>query len=158
MLTWHWRFIGRGASSPPSCRRSAGKMTLYPIYCLWIQKKKKTSVAKVWLHVLIDKLGLAKLPGRCVASALGVIIAGVKVLRSTLSAQRSEIDWSGRGVTSGHWHVRSASSTCNPACFVLSLQAAHSGGHKTLLYGHAILLRHSFSSMVRDGTRLPPIA
>ncbi|KAM9842965.1 LOW QUALITY PROTEIN: ryanodine receptor 3 [Aulostomus maculatus] len=25
--------------------------------------------------------------------------------------------------------------------------AAHSGGHKTLLYGHAILLRHSFSSM-----------
>uniref|UniRef100_A0A3B5R0U6 Inositol 1,4,5-trisphosphate/ryanodine receptor domain-containing protein n=1 Tax=Xiphophorus maculatus TaxID=8083 RepID=A0A3B5R0U6_XIPMA len=28
--------------------------------------------------------------------------------------------------------------------------AAHSGGHKTLLYGHAILLRHSFSSMVRD--------
>lgn len=39
-----------------------------------------------------------------------------------------------------------------------SLQAAHSGGHKTLLYGHAILLRHSFSSMVRDGTRLPPIA
>lgn len=29
------------------------------------------------------------------------------------------------------------------------LQAAQSGGHKTLLYGHAILLRHSFSSMVR---------
>uniref|UniRef100_A0A3B4AQB1 Inositol 1,4,5-trisphosphate/ryanodine receptor domain-containing protein n=1 Tax=Periophthalmus magnuspinnatus TaxID=409849 RepID=A0A3B4AQB1_9GOBI len=28
-------------------------------------------------------------------------------------------------------------------------KAAHSGGHKTLLYGHAILLRHSFSSMVR---------
>ncbi|XP_023208270.1 ryanodine receptor 3-like isoform X5 [Xiphophorus maculatus] len=26
-------------------------------------------------------------------------------------------------------------------------KAAHSGGHKTLLYGHAILLRHSFSSM-----------
>ncbi|TNM95548.1 hypothetical protein fugu_016631 [Takifugu bimaculatus] len=33
--------------------------------------------------------------------------------------------------------------------FVLeqSLSAAQSGGHKTLLYGHAILLRHSFSSM-----------
>uniref|UniRef100_A0A3Q2YX84 Inositol 1,4,5-trisphosphate/ryanodine receptor domain-containing protein n=1 Tax=Hippocampus comes TaxID=109280 RepID=A0A3Q2YX84_HIPCM len=28
--------------------------------------------------------------------------------------------------------------------------AAQSGGHKTLLYGHAILLRHSFSSMVRN--------
>ncbi|KAF3701322.1 Ryanodine receptor 3 [Channa argus] len=27
------------------------------------------------------------------------------------------------------------------------VKAAHSGGHKTLLYGHAILLRHSFSSM-----------
>ncbi|XP_036006629.1 ryanodine receptor 3 isoform X7 [Fundulus heteroclitus] len=26
-------------------------------------------------------------------------------------------------------------------------KAAHSGGHKTLLYGHAILLRHTFSSM-----------
>lgn len=36
--------------------------------------------------------------------------------------------------------------------FLRALQAAQSGGHKTLLYGHAILLRHSFSSMVREGT------
>lgn len=28
------------------------------------------------------------------------------------------------------------------------LQAAQGGGHRTLLYGHAILLRHSFSGMV----------
>ncbi|KAG7250102.1 hypothetical protein CRUP_014849, partial [Coryphaenoides rupestris] len=28
-----------------------------------------------------------------------------------------------------------------------SLQAGQGGGHRTLLYGHAILLRHSFSSM-----------
>ncbi|TSO67486.1 Ryanodine receptor 3 [Bagarius yarrelli] len=28
-----------------------------------------------------------------------------------------------------------------------STQAAHGGGHRTLLYGHAILLRHSFSGM-----------
>lgn len=35
--------------------------------------------------------------------------------------------------------------------FLRALQAAQSGGHKTLLYGHAILLRHSFSSMVRHG-------
>lgn len=27
-------------------------------------------------------------------------------------------------------------------------QAAQGGGHRTLLYGHAILLRHSFSGMV----------
>uniref|UniRef100_A0A4W5NRM4 Ryanodine receptor 3 n=1 Tax=Hucho hucho TaxID=62062 RepID=A0A4W5NRM4_9TELE len=32
---------------------------------------------------------------------------------------------------------------------VLSPQAAQGGGHRTLLYGHAILLRHSFSAMVR---------
>lgn len=30
------------------------------------------------------------------------------------------------------------------------LQAAQGGGHRTLLYGHAILLRHSFSGMVRQ--------
>lgn len=29
-----------------------------------------------------------------------------------------------------------------------SPQAAQGGGHRTLLYGHAILLRHSFSGMV----------
>lgn len=29
-------------------------------------------------------------------------------------------------------------------------QAAQGGGHRTLLYGHAILLRHSFSGMVGD--------
>lgn len=29
-----------------------------------------------------------------------------------------------------------------------SWQAGQGGGHRTLLYGHAILLRHSFSSMV----------
>ncbi len=29
-------------------------------------------------------------------------------------------------------------------------QTAQSGGHRTLLYGHAILLRHSFSGMVRQ--------
>lgn len=29
-----------------------------------------------------------------------------------------------------------------------SPQAAQGGGHRTLLYGHAILLRHSFSEMV----------
>lgn len=28
-------------------------------------------------------------------------------------------------------------------------QAVQGGGHRTLLYGHAILLRHSFSGMVR---------
>lgn len=27
-------------------------------------------------------------------------------------------------------------------------QAGQGGGHRTLLYGHAILLRHSFSDMV----------
>uniref|UniRef100_A0A3B1JQF3 Inositol 1,4,5-trisphosphate/ryanodine receptor domain-containing protein n=1 Tax=Astyanax mexicanus TaxID=7994 RepID=A0A3B1JQF3_ASTMX len=31
--------------------------------------------------------------------------------------------------------------------------AAHGGGHRTLLYGHAILLRHSFSGMVRKSLR-----
>lgn len=30
------------------------------------------------------------------------------------------------------------------------LQAAQGGGHRTLLYGHAILLRHSFSGMVGE--------
>lgn len=30
----------------------------------------------------------------------------------------------------------------------ISWQAGQGGGHRTLLYGHAILLRHSFSSMV----------
>lgn len=32
------------------------------------------------------------------------------------------------------------------------VQAAHSAGHRTLLYGHAILLRHSFSGMVSKRT------
>lgn len=31
---------------------------------------------------------------------------------------------------------------------LLPHQAAQGGGHRTLLYGHAILLRHSFSGMV----------
>lgn len=30
----------------------------------------------------------------------------------------------------------------------ISWQAGQGGGHRTLLYGHAILLRHSFSGMV----------
>lgn len=42
--------------------------------------------------------------------------------------------------------------------FLCVLQAAQSGGHKTLLYGHAILLRHSFSSMVRHRTPLPSMS
>lgn len=34
-------------------------------------------------------------------------------------------------------------------CYLcISWQAAQGGGHRTLLYGHAILLRHSFSGMV----------
>lgn len=28
------------------------------------------------------------------------------------------------------------------------MQSAQGGGHRTLLYGHAILLRHSYSGMV----------
>lgn len=36
-------------------------------------------------------------------------------------------------------------------------QAAQGGGHRTLLYGHAILLRHSFSGMVStSGCLLSP--
>ena len=34
-------------------------------------------------------------------------------------------------------------------CCVSSLQSSQGGGHRTLLYGHAILLRHYHSSMVR---------
>ncbi len=34
-------------------------------------------------------------------------------------------------------------------CYLcISWQAGQGGGHRTLLYGHAILLRHSFSGMV----------
>lgn len=35
---------------------------------------------------------------------------------------------------------------CRPLFF--SPQTAQGGGHRTLLYGHAILLRHSYSGMV----------
>ena len=35
---------------------------------------------------------------------------------------------------------------CRP--FLCSMQTAQGGGHRTLLYGHAILLRHSYSGMV----------
>uniref|UniRef100_A0A452UPT3 Ryanodine receptor 3 n=1 Tax=Ursus maritimus TaxID=29073 RepID=A0A452UPT3_URSMA len=37
----------------------------------------------------------------------------------------------------------------------LSEWAAQGGGHRTLLYGHAILLRHSFSGMVSTSGCLP---
>jgi len=33
---------------------------------------------------------------------------------------------------------------------VFIFQSAQGGGHRTLLYGHAILLRHSYSGMVRN--------
>lgn len=39
----------------------------------------------------------------------------------------------------------------------LSPQAAQGGGHRTLLYGHAILLRHSFSGMVSSPGSLSPL-
>lgn len=40
---------------------------------------------------------------------------------------------------------------------LLPHQAAQGGGHRTLLYGHAILLRHSFSGMVStSGCSLSP--
>ena len=43
-------------------------------------------------------------------------------------------------------------------CCVSSLQSSQGGGHRTLLYGHAILLRHYHSSMVRthsSSSRIP---
>lgn len=36
-------------------------------------------------------------------------------------------------------------------CLCLS-QATQGGGHRTLLYGHAVLLRHSYSGMVSKTT------
>ncbi|XP_008397627.1 ryanodine receptor 3 isoform X4 [Poecilia reticulata] len=42
---------------------------------------------------------------------------------------------------------QNSEGTRGPDRWRLIRKAAHSGGHKTLLYGHAILLRHSFSSM-----------
>ncbi|XP_058472306.1 ryanodine receptor 3-like isoform X5 [Solea solea] len=42
---------------------------------------------------------------------------------------------------------QNSEGTCGPDRWRLIRKAAQSGGHKTLLYGHAILLRHSFSSM-----------
>ena len=64
---------------------------------------------------------------------------------------------------------RSSLSTCLPVsvlplwwrltmCCVSSLQSSQGGGHRTLLYGHAILLRHYHSSMVRthsSSSRIP---
>lgn len=41
--------------------------------------------------------------------------------------------------------------------FVLPLQTAQGGGHRTLLYGHAILLRHSYSGMVSRCWVLSPM-
>lgn len=77
----------------------------------------------------------------------------MKDLRSTFSArdhQDTEIN-EGGGLAAGTalpGAPRAASKLFLCVC-VCDLQAAQSGGHKTLLYGHAILLRHSFSSMVR---------
>ncbi|XP_030299701.1 ryanodine receptor 3 isoform X1 [Sparus aurata] len=42
---------------------------------------------------------------------------------------------------------QNSEGTRGPDRWRLIRKAAQSGGHKTLLYGHAILLRHSFSSM-----------
>lgn len=33
-------------------------------------------------------------------------------------------------------------------CLCVVFQTAQGGGHRTLLYGHAVLLRHSYSGMV----------
>lgn len=85
-----------------------------------------------------------------------VVVVGVKDLRSTFSARDhpdTEINGGGGVGAAGtalSWAPRATSKLFFCACVcVCDLQAAQSGGHKTLLYGHAILLRHSFSSMVR---------
>ena len=87
------------------------------------------------------------------------IIVGVKGLRSTFSARdqpNNEIMGGGgqlgplyHGLHVLHLSLVGGCVGVGGCVFVCDLQAAQSGGHKTLLYGHAILLRHSFSSMVR---------
>lgn len=77
-----------------------------------------------------------------------VTIVGVKALISVLSARdqpETEMNEGGAAGTARASRVVSKRFLCDS-------QAAQSGGHKTLLYGHAILLRHSFSSMVRRHT------
>lgn len=83
----------------------------------------------------------------------GVIPARAEPLRSTLNTGgRKRIGTvAERPLGPLFIHGRHVISSPLP---VPPMQAAQSGGHKTLLYGHAILLRHSFSSMVGGGAGL----
>lgn len=40
----------------------------------------------------------------------------------------------------------------NPYCSYSCTKSSQGGGHRTLLYGHAILLRHTHSGMVSNKT------